>query len=91
MNSQVAMCRHVSLMQENSLFSKKNFKSIIFHCAIAPEKSSGRSSHKVDITEGASVQFLIWIFNFWPYGQLRVKLIVCMLATTMQSLKQDIF
>ena len=27
--------------------------------------------HKVDKTEGASDQFPIWIFNFWPYGQLR--------------------
>ena len=27
--------------------------------------------HKVDKTEGASDQFSIWIFNFWPYGQLR--------------------
>ena len=26
---------------------------------------------KVDITEGASAQFPTWIFNFWPYGQLR--------------------
>ena len=30
--------------------------------------------HKVDITEGASAQFPIWIFNFWPYGQLRALL-----------------
>ena len=27
--------------------------------------------HKVYKTEGASDQFPIWIFNFWPYGQLR--------------------
>ena len=27
--------------------------------------------HKVDITEGASVQFPTWIINFWPYGHLR--------------------
>ena len=27
--------------------------------------------HKVDKTEGASDKFPIWIFNFWPYGQLR--------------------
>ena len=25
---------------------------------------------KVDKTEGASDQFPIWIFNFWPYGPL---------------------
>ena len=29
---------------------------------------------KVDKTEGASDQFPIWIFNFWPYGQPRAKL-----------------
>ena len=29
--------------------------------------------HNVNITEGASAQFPIWIFNFWPYGQLRVR------------------
>ena len=28
--------------------------------------------HKVNRTEGASDQFPMWIFNFWPYGQLRV-------------------
>ena len=27
--------------------------------------------HRVDITEGASAQFLTWIFNFGSYGQLR--------------------
>ena len=27
--------------------------------------------HRVDITEGASSQFLTWIFNFGPYEQLR--------------------
>jgi hypothetical protein len=27
--------------------------------------------HKVNKTEGASDQFPIWIFNFWPYGKLR--------------------
>ena len=27
--------------------------------------------HKVNITEGASAQFLIWILNFWQNGQLR--------------------
>ena len=27
--------------------------------------------HRVDITEGASSQFLTWIFNFGSYGQLR--------------------
>ena len=27
--------------------------------------------HKVDITEGASVQFPTWIFNFWPHMQWR--------------------
>ena len=27
--------------------------------------------HRVDSTEGASAQFLTWISNFWPYGQLR--------------------
>ena len=27
--------------------------------------------HKVDITEDASAQVPIWIFNFWPYWQLR--------------------
>jgi hypothetical protein len=32
--------------------------------------------HKVDITESASAQFPIWIFNFWPHGrgQLRALL-----------------
>ena len=30
-----------------------------------------RKIHNVDITEGASDQFLTWIFNFGPYGQLR--------------------
>ena len=30
--------------------------------------------HKVDKTEGASDQFPIWIFNFWPYGQPRAIL-----------------
>ena len=30
--------------------------------------------HKVDITGGASDQFLIWLFNMWPYGQLRAVL-----------------
>ena len=29
------------------------------------------SKHKVDITESASAQFSIWIFNFWQYGQLK--------------------
>ena len=29
--------------------------------------------HKVDITEGARAQFSIWIFNFWPYGQLSTE------------------
>ena len=28
-------------------------------------------NHKVDKTEGALDQFPIWIFMFWPYGQLR--------------------
>ena len=32
------------------------------------------NNHKVDTTEGASAQFPIWIFNFWPYGQLRAVL-----------------
>ena len=31
-------------------------------------------NHKEDITEGASAQFPIWIFNFWPHWQLRVIL-----------------
>ena len=35
------------------------------------KKGHGYSVHRVDITEGASAQFLTWIFNFWPYGQLR--------------------
>ena len=26
---------------------------------------------KVDKKDGASDQFPIWIFNFWPYGPLR--------------------
>ena len=29
-------------------------------------------SNTVDITEGCWAQFLTWIFNFGPYGQLRV-------------------
>ena len=29
---------------------------------------------KVDTTEGASAQLPIWIFKFWPYGQLRAVL-----------------
>ena len=29
------------------------------------------AGHKIDITEVASDQFLIWIFNFWPYEQFR--------------------
>ena len=32
---------------------------------------TGTVEHQVVITEGASVQFPIKIFNFWPYGQLR--------------------
>jgi hypothetical protein len=30
-----------------------------------------RENHRVDITEGTSAQFLTYIFNFGPYGQLR--------------------
>ena len=30
--------------------------------------------YKVDITEGASAQFPMWISNFWPNGQLRALL-----------------
>ena len=29
------------------------------------------TTHRVDITEGASVQFRTWFFNVGPYGQLR--------------------
>ena len=35
-----------------------------------------RLSHKVDITEGASDQFPIEIFNFWLYGPLSPTTVV---------------
>ena len=38
---------------------------------IAKHSTKVTSVHNVNIIEGASVQFQIWIFNFWPYGQLR--------------------
>ena len=28
-------------------------------------------THTVEIREGASAELPLWIFNFWPYGQLR--------------------
>ena len=41
--------------------------------------------HKVDITEGASAQFSIWIFNFWPYGHYWKKML-CQLWPTFEVL-----
>ena len=72
------MVSNLQIVSQHTVFSIMNWKKSnsinhdkkVYYINTHPYSCS----HKVNITEGASVQFPIWIFNFWSHGQLRAAL-----------------